>query len=296
MMTNTGDACMDSVLLKRAAEAIINAEGLLVCAGAGMGVDSGLPDFRGDKGFWVAYPLYEKLKLSFADLANPKWFEIDPTLAWGFYGHRLNLYRKTEPHDGFRILLEWGKRLKRGLYAFTSNVDGHFQKAKFPADRIVEAHGSIHHMQCTKECGIGIFSADTFELNIDNDTFRAHEPLPCCPECGALARPNILMFDDGGWNNSRSKVQGIRQQSWLREMPKGKLVVIECGAGAAIPTVRFHSEQMLLLRIAATLIRINPREGTVPDGQISLSVGALAGLSTISNVLSKCAGNSDSTP
>ena len=265
----------------------MQAEGLLVCAGAGMGVDSGLPDFRGDTGFWKEYPLYGELKLSFSDLANPAWFERDPTLAWGFYGHRLNLYRQTEPHDGFQTLLSWGNRLKRGLYVFTSNVDGHFQKAKFPAERIVEAHGSIHYMLCTKDCGIGIFPADQFKVDIDSQTFRAREPLPSCPKCGALARPNILMFDDGGWCNARSKEQGRRQQNWLREMPDGRLVVIECGAGVAVSTVRFFSEQMLLLGKATTLIRINPREGNVPDGQISLPVGAAEGLQGIADVLSK---------
>ena len=37
----------------------------------------------------------------FSQLANPSWFADDPTLAWGFYGHRMNLYRSTQPHDGF---------------------------------------------------------------------------------------------------------------------------------------------------------------------------------------------------
>jgi NAD-dependent SIR2 family protein deacetylase len=37
-----------------------------------MGVDSGLPDFRGDHGFWKAYPMYERLGLSFVDAANPR--------------------------------------------------------------------------------------------------------------------------------------------------------------------------------------------------------------------------------
>ena len=62
--------------------------GLLFTAGAGMGVDSGLPDFRGDKGFWKAYPAL--FGHSFSDMANPSWFDSDPRLAWGFYGHRLN--------------------------------------------------------------------------------------------------------------------------------------------------------------------------------------------------------------
>src|SRR5438093_10269086 len=87
-----------------AAEAIRSAEALLIGAGAGMGVDSGLPDFRGDEGFWKAYPPFKKLGLSFVELANPNWFHSDPALAWGFYGHRRNLYRSTQPHQGFAIL------------------------------------------------------------------------------------------------------------------------------------------------------------------------------------------------
>ena len=42
--------------LATAAEAVRCADALLIGAGAGMGVDSGLPDFRGPEGFWKAYP------------------------------------------------------------------------------------------------------------------------------------------------------------------------------------------------------------------------------------------------
>ena len=47
---------MNSPAIQSAAEAICSADALLIGAGAGMGVDSGLPDFRGDEGFWKAYP------------------------------------------------------------------------------------------------------------------------------------------------------------------------------------------------------------------------------------------------
>src|SRR5262249_9870573 len=94
----------DEEVLHQAAEAVALADALLIGAGAGMGVDSGLPDFRGDQGFWNAYPPYAKRGLHFTDLANPQWFHTDPMLAWGFYGHRLNLYRGTQPHAGFQIL------------------------------------------------------------------------------------------------------------------------------------------------------------------------------------------------
>jgi len=36
----------------KAARLIDQADGLIIGAGAGMGIDSGLPDFRGPGGFW----------------------------------------------------------------------------------------------------------------------------------------------------------------------------------------------------------------------------------------------------
>ncbi|WP_332460139.1 Sir2 family NAD-dependent protein deacetylase, partial [Caballeronia calidae] len=43
-------------------------------------------------------------------------------------------------------------RSARRFRAYTSNVDGHFQAAGFPADRVVECHGSIHTVQCAQPC------------------------------------------------------------------------------------------------------------------------------------------------
>src|ERR1700730_4140005 len=90
--------------LRAAADAVRGADALIIGAGAGMGVDSGMPDFRGPEGFWRAYPPYARLGLRFEQLASPAHFVSDPKLGWGFYGHRTNLYRQTVPHDGFAIL------------------------------------------------------------------------------------------------------------------------------------------------------------------------------------------------
>lgn len=38
-----------------AAKLISAADGLLITAGAGVGIDSGVPDFRSDDGFWMTY-------------------------------------------------------------------------------------------------------------------------------------------------------------------------------------------------------------------------------------------------
>jgi NAD-dependent SIR2 family protein deacetylase len=107
------------------------ADAMLITAGAGMGVTSGLPDFRGNDAFWNTYPPLAKRGLSFADMATPKWFRDDPELAWGFYGHRLRLYRDTNPHDGFKLLLDAGGRISEGYFVVISNVDDQFQKVGY---------------------------------------------------------------------------------------------------------------------------------------------------------------------
>jgi NAD-dependent SIR2 family protein deacetylase len=267
---------------RKAAEVLREAQALVVTAGAGMGVDSGLPDFRGDHGFWRAYPLYGKLGLSFVEAANPDHFERDPAFGWGFYGHSTNLYRETVPHDGFALLLCWIKRLSLASFVATSNVDGQFQKAGFPEDRILEFHGSIHHLQCTRPCSDSIWeNRETFW--IDEESMRA-DRVPLCPRCGAAARPNILMFGDYGWINERNRRQDERFRKFLALQSGKKLAVIELGAGTAIPTVRAMSERIGAFS-RARVIRINTREPEILAPHLSLPCGALEGLRGIDSFL-----------
>lgn len=268
--------------LQTAAAALKAADALLITAGAGMGVDSGLPDFRGKEGFWQAYPAIARLGLAFEQIANPEWFTSDPHLAWAFYGHRLNLYRQTLPHQGFQQLLEIASTRKAGYFVFTSNVDGQFQKAGFAPERVVECHGSIHHLQCSQSCTNQIWEAEGESVAIEESTFRAVDPLPGCRFCPALARPNIVMFGDWLWLGGRTQGQQDRLATWLEELSRccARLVVIELGAGNAIPTVRNTSER-IARRFNGTLVRINPREHDVPSGQIGLPFGAAEGIRRI---------------
>ncbi len=272
---------MDETLF-RAAETIRSAKSMVITAGAGMGVDSGLPDFRGDKGFWNAYPMYERLGISFIGAANPVHFSRDPEFGWGFYGHRTNLYRRTVPHDGFHILQNWAERYGLDTFVVTSNVDGQFQRAGFREDQILEVHGSIHHLQCLSPCSGAIWDNDE-EIPVDFTTMRAGH-VPTCPHCSGTARPNILMFGDFSWLSSRTHGQEMRFDMFLGQHRDVPMVVVEMGAGTAIPTIRHMSEQ-LGFRFDATVIRINPREPFIDDPHLSLEYGALEGLQQIDAAL-----------
>lgn len=155
-----------------------------------MGVDSGLPDFRGPEGFWRAYPALGRAGIDYG-AASPATFRRDPALAWGFYGHRLALYRQTRPHAGFALLDTWGRRMRHGWAVFTSNVDGHFQQSGAAPAALLECHGSIHQLQCLDDCRGATWPADGFVPEVDAAHCRLLGAPPRCPHCGALARPNI---------------------------------------------------------------------------------------------------------
>ncbi len=272
-------------LIRKAAELISEADAVLIGAGAGMGVDSGLPDFRGNEGFWNAYPPYKKLGLNFYQMANPDGFSSDPPFAWGFYGHRLNMYRETTPHKGFFILKKWSEMKGRDYFIFTSNVDGHFQKAGFPDDKVEECHGSIHFLQCTSPSCTDVWQVLEVNVFVNTETMRADGKLPVCSKCGSVARPNILMFGDWNWVSDRTHSQHQRLLDWRRGLEGKKLVIIECGAGTAVPTVRYQSEKFLEM-FDSTLIRINVREPQVPPGNIGIPGGAAEVLESIDSIIS----------
>lgn len=271
-----------------AAHVIAQADGLLITAGAGLGVDSGLPDFRGDDGLWRAYPALAQGRIGFTSIANPAAFRARPRLAWGFYGHRLQLYRQTVPHEGFHILRRWAQRMPHGAFVFTSNVDGQFQTAGFDQAQVHECHGSIHHLQCATPCSSDIWSASGLAADVDEQACEWRTPLPTCPRCGQLARPNILMFGDSDWLSQRNDAQERRLHDWLGRTARP--AIIELGAGLHVPTVRHFSER-IARRHRVGFIRINPRDAHADSGShaVSLEMTALDGLQAIDAALSALA-------
>jgi NAD-dependent SIR2 family protein deacetylase len=273
----------DHAAIERAAALVADADAIVIAAGAGIAVDSGLPDFRGNAGFWKAYPALAAAGTAFMDIASPAAFYRDPRRAWGFYGHRLQLYRRSVPHAGYALLRTWGEARRHGYFVFTSNVDDHFQKAGFDPLRIDECHGTIHRLQCLLPCSARLWPAAGLAPSVDAERCELLGPLPRCPYCGGVARPNILMFDDDAWIGDPRDLQALRCRDWLAQVRRP--LVIEIGAGLTIPTVR-HFAQRVVRRHGGSLLRINPREPhTSGLPGIGIAGGALETLAAIERVL-----------
>lgn len=269
--------------IRAAAATIEGADALLITAGAGMGVDSGIPAIRGAGGFVQADDAYSRRGLSYEQLVRPAAYEADPHLAWGFFGRSLQRYRNSQPHAGFAIIRQWVAAMPAGAFVYTSNVDGQFQRAGFDAMALMECHGSAHWLQCAVLCSDHTWAADE-RLSIDESTGRAADPLPHCTRCGKLARPNIRMFEDGYWVGNRTAEQSGCFEKWKERVHGVRVVVLECGAGSVVPAVRVANEWSML-QLNATLIRINPGEAEVPKGHIGIALGALDALQRIQSAL-----------
>ncbi|WP_322049601.1 SIR2 family NAD-dependent protein deacylase, partial [Paraburkholderia sp. J67] len=152
--------------------------------------------------------------------------------------------RDTIPHAGYELLLKWARAKHHGAFVYTSNVDGQFQAAGFDEARIVECHGSIHRFQCARACTPAIWAAPP--------SIVPARP-PRCPRCGGSARPNFLLFSDPAWIVARTNSQRLRMEVW--RMAPIRPVVIEIGAGVALPSVRMFAESLRL-----PLVRINTHD------------------------------------
>jgi NAD-dependent SIR2 family protein deacetylase len=171
-----------------------------------------------------------------------------------------------------------------GTFVVTSNVDGHFFSAGFPQDRVVEQHGAIYRYQCTAPCTDALWLDDPPDLQIDLNTLQASGRLPHCPECGALARPNVLMFNDDSWIPTLTREQKERYADWLAGLLGKSVVIIECGAGSTLPAIRLAAERCAE-RFGAPLIRINTAVTEGDELAIALHLPALQALNMIQQAL-----------
>lgn len=266
-----------------AADSFKNAEAILVLAGAGMSVDSGLPTYRDKEGFWNDYPLYRKIEKDYIAMASPDGFTSHPYFAWGFFAHQYRLYKNAIPHEGYLKLLELVQK-KEDYFVVTTNVDGLFLKAGFPKSHLHETHGSIHKLQCSRTCKRVAWDIDELNVEIDYSSMNALDPLPLCPNCGAVARPNIFMFGDTDesyiWEESQESAKSFRE--WREKNKHKRVVMLEIGVGAE--GLKRHVRQYYREFSSAVLIQVNPEfDSSDSSDALYMQMGAKEALVALYN-------------
>ncbi len=257
-----------------------SSEAIVVTTGAGMGIDSGLNDYRGDGGQWGR--VKENTKLNAIEVMNPKYLSENPKYVWEIFVQRMHAYHKATPHKGFDILLKWITNFELDYFVLTSNVDEQFIKAGFDENKYRELHGSVFYMQCNKPC-----SDNVWRYDFDLDKLReeiAEDKYPVCQECGELIRPNVYMFRDNTYLSNRSDEQENRFQDFLSRNKENEIVVFEIGSGPHVQSIR-KKTRMLGINYNAHIVRINPKDYKIKEPHIGIGKGALESLEEIDDYI-----------
>jgi NAD-dependent deacetylase len=157
-------------------DALRRAEKPAALTGAGISVESGVPDFRSEDGVWSRFPVEEYGTLDA--------FVHDPEKAWGLYRKLWEDVGGKAPNPGHEALARL-ERAGRLAGIVTQNIDGLHQLAG--SQNVIEMHGDARHLQCIA-CGwVG---------EADPDALAADPSVPECPECGRPVKPNAVLFGE----------------------------------------------------------------------------------------------------
>lgn len=155
---------------------------IAVLTGAGISVDSGIPDFRSPGGVWSRIDPEVLSRHGYASGAAGRrafwaalWALADPAA-------------RHQPNAGHLALVEL-ERQGRLLGVITQNVDGLHQAAGHAPEKVVELHGSMATASCTA-CEASYAMSDLrawYAEGVED---------PMCSACGAPVRSDVIAFGD----------------------------------------------------------------------------------------------------
>lgn len=165
---------MDHKLIQRAAKDILHSKKTIAFTGAGISVESGIPDFRGAQGLWQKYDPEE--------YANIHAFHTNPDKVWMMLKDMFSLIMEAKPNPAHIGLAEL-ERMGYLSSVITQNVDGLHQSAG--SRNVIEFHGTHRTLSCLK-CSI----------TLDGTSLKMEDLPPRCSRCSSLLKPDVVFFGE----------------------------------------------------------------------------------------------------
>lgn len=157
-----------------AAGIIISSKNLIALTGAGISVESGIPDFRSAGGLWEKYDPME--------YAHIDSFRRNPVKIWDMIFDLVALTRNAKPNPAHIALAEL-ERMDYLKAIITQNIDNLHQAAG--SGNVIEFHGNASRLECL-HCGAE-YGADEFE---------ATGKPPACGKCNEILKPSVIFFGE----------------------------------------------------------------------------------------------------
>ena len=250
---------LDRGVVEQVAALLAQAGSVLFITGAGLSADSGLPTYRGIGGLYGGGATVEGYPIE--TVLSGEMLAARPDLTWRYLLALEARCRDARPNRGHEILAKIEERLTR-VVVLTQNVDGFHRAAG--SKRVIEIHGDLHELRCT---------ACTWRARVE--TFAGITGPPGCPACGALVRPDVVLFGEPLPDEAFAQLEG--------ELARGFDLVFSIGTSAQFPYI---ARPVLLARQdGVPTIEINPDTTELSDiVDMRLPSGAKHALRAVWNV------------
>ena len=177
---------------------------LLVLTGAGISTDSGIPDYRDDKGEWkTSKPVQGPDFIREPEVQKRYWARS--VIGWRNFG-------KAQPNGAHRALAALEKA---GFveHIVTQNVDGLHQRSG--SQQVTDLHGRLDRVICLQCASLSSREDLQKELETLNPDFLDHDGplapdgdvhierpdfhdfhLPACKKCGGAFKPDVVFYGE----------------------------------------------------------------------------------------------------
>ncbi|RLB53673.1 MAG: RNA polymerase subunit sigma, partial [Deltaproteobacteria bacterium] len=186
------------------------------------------------------------------EMATHAAFLRMPDEVWAWYLYRRGVCHSAEPNDAHRAVAELERKLGDRFVLITQNVDGIHLRAGNTLQRTYQIHGNIDFIRCGADCCVDLFPMPE-GLDLQWDRGRPvtdHErAILRCPECGQLARPYVLWFDEC-YDEERFRFQSSIQAAGAADL----LVVVGTAGQTNLPL----QVGELVARRGAPMVVVNP--------------------------------------
>ena len=161
-----------NLLISNAADIIYNSKFTIALTGAGISVESGIPDFRSEGGLWSRFDPSE--------YATIEAFRQDPEKVWKMLKEMDEIVSGARPNSAH---IAMGEMEKMGFlhYIITQNINNLHQEGG--AKNVIEYHGNSSTLSCLW-CGRRYKSIE-----------KKGEYPPKC-HCGRVLKPDVVFFGE----------------------------------------------------------------------------------------------------
>jgi NAD-dependent deacetylase len=150
---------------------------VVALTGAGISTASGIPDFRSPGGRWSSYQPVPLPDFLARESAREEY--------WRYKGETWQTIREARPNAAHEALARLAAADRLHLLV-TQNVDGLHERSGFPAERLVNIHGTDSEIEC-------MACHRRAERRLAQELWEAGSAIPLC-ECGGPWKPATISF------------------------------------------------------------------------------------------------------